>query len=470
MTTRTPRALAVALTLVGAACGIDDGVLGGLARDPTSMAVGGADDGSAGSGAGASSVGAKGQCTIPGPLVTIESGSGTGQYDACTGRIAATYFLNALCSCGRAQFGNFLQTRGFDSSRGPYQPDQADDSGASVGINGPYVLSAGQTDVGGSLSLASAESAELVGSLQVRGDLRATGNVTVAGTATVARNVWLAGNFVGLGPLSVGGIIHHQGSVLALPLSAQSDVQEAVSVPEPCPCQPGELLDVPALIGRARVDNDNAKANLQANALGAVAGSRSVTLPCGRYYLDRIRGAGNVVLQVTGAVALFVGASLDLIGNLEVQLSPGAEIDVFLGQDLRVTGRLALSRMERPAAGRLYLAGSADVVLNSPFIGNLYAPAARVSSVGALEVWGSLVAGEFASSSSASFVYDRAVLTAGSACNTPAPPAGSCGRCGWCSGGTACVEGVCGACYVDEDCCSQSVCSNGSCVALVEVR
>jgi hypothetical protein len=439
-----------------AACSVDDGILGGLN-------AGGA--GNAGAG-GAASVA---RCE-PGPLVTLASRDTSASYSACTGRVAAAHFLNALCSCGDARFGNFLQTRGFDSSRGPFRSGQPDDSGASVGVNGEYVLAAGFTDVGGSLSLAGSGGPTLAGSLQVRGDFRCAGDVTVTGAATVARNAWLAGDLTALGSFNVVGALHHQGSVRALLLSSGSESEEPVSVAEPCACAPSDRLDVASLVTGAAKDNDDALAGILPSALAGVDGKATLSLPCGRYFLDRIAGSGDVTLALSGPTALFVSDGIELDGSLRVVGAAGAELDLFVAGDVHVTGAVSLADSARPAAGRMYVSGAREISLVSPWVGNLYAPAARVSASSPLEVWGSIFAGDFQSSASASFVFDRAVLNAGSACGTPNPPPGSCSRCGWCSGGTACVAGVCSACRSDDDCCSQSVCSNGSCVALVEVR
>jgi hypothetical protein len=447
-----------AFAIVALSCAVDDGVLGGVRSS----------GGNAGADGGAAS-GSAAQCREPGPLVTLSDRSGTASYSACTGRLAAASFLNAVCSCGDAHFGNFLRTRGFDSSRGAYEPGQADDSGASVGVNGTYALAAGFTDVGGSLALAGADGPVLAGSLQVRGDFRCAGDVTVTGAAGVARNAWLSGDLIALGSFTVGGVLHHQGSLHALLLSAPTQSEESVSVEKPCACAAEERLPIADLVANAASDNDNVLIHLEPETLTQATGSRTLALGCGRYYLDGIAG-GELTLDVSAPAALFVNGSVELDGKLDVRLAPGAELDLFVAGELRVAGAVSLASKERPSAGRLYVAGAGEIPLTSPWIGNLYAPLARVSASSALEVWGSIFAGQFVSTASASFIFDRALSSAGSACSTPKPPAGSCSRCGWCSGGTACVEGVCAACRRDDDCCSQSVCSNGSCVALVDVR
>jgi hypothetical protein len=392
--------------------------------------------------------------------------TGAQAYEGCTSSLAETTFVNALCTCNDATVGGYLQTRGFDSTDGPYQTGQASNSGAAVGVDGRYVASVGYTDVGGSMSVSSSDPWQVPGWLEIRGDLRAQGDMTVLGRASIARDAWLGGNFLGIGSLSVGGVLHHQGTVTALPVSAGRDQQEAVLVETPCACAPEDLVPIQPLIDDALHHNDNALVGLDPAALESVLGPRSLVLPCGRFYLTQIAGAGEVQIRVTGQTALFIGGSVALAGNLSAELAPGAELDLFVAQDFQVSGQAVLGSQERPASARIYVGGSGEIRLTGLFVGNLYAPRARVTSVAVSEVWGSLFVGDFSSGGYASFVFDRAILGSGSDCPLPIPPPGSCGKCGWCTGGTACIDGSCRPCQTDLDCCSQSVCQAGSCIAL----
>lgn len=430
-----------------AACTLEDGVLGGLNGTP------------------AGGNGSATTCELTSPAMSSVDATGTQAYPTCAGRIASTHFVSALCTCGDAQVGDLLVTGGFDSGLGSYQQGQTDDGGAAVGINGSYSC-VGSTDIGGSFTVAGANSVRFVGQLLVRGDLRAAGNVTAAGATTVSRDAWLGSSYLGLGPLSVAGALHHTGGVTALPLVAGTQSQEAVTTPLPCACESSELLDVTGLVERARADNDNARLSIDSAVLSAVSGPTEVTLPCGRIFLDQVGGTGDVAINVLGKLALFVGGSLELSGSLAVRLATGAEVDVFVVHDLAVTGNLTLSTVERPFAGRLYVGGSKDIELTPPWIGNLYAPHCRVGTSAALEAWGSIFCKDFGATSSARIIFDRAIVDASRTC-APQAQQGSCSRCGWCSGGTACVSGTCGPCRQDSDCCGQSVCSNGSCQPLV---
>lgn len=441
------RFAAAALFGALAACQVSDGQLGRV--------VGG------GPGAGPS-------CALASPLVTVKGRS------TCTGRLASSLLTNALCACGNVQVGLSFVTRGFDSRQGPYDERRMDEGGASVAVNGAYAVARfGTTNVGGSLSLAGPSDVAIVGSLNVRGDLWAAGNVSVTGSAVIARNAWFGGNFTGTGPLTVLGSLRHAGTLTATPVIAASPQQGPVDVPKACPCGNDELLDIGAIVDAARSDNDNEALRLDANRFAALDGASEVlTLLCGRAYLTGIGGKGNVTVRVNGMSAIFIDGSIALAGNLLFEIAPGAELDVFVKGDAAVIGKFALADQARPSAGRLWVGGSKTIgPLPSPWVGTLYAPHATVTALPALEVRGAIFANDFSSDVlSTTFLYDRSIRDAGATCAAPPPATGECSRCGTCSGGAACVSSMCGACVTDADCCSLSICANGSCAPWLGVQ
>lgn len=466
--------LCVGALSVGAlgSCSVEDAVLGHVRGAPggnpgseTGIDGGGVGNaghaGTAGSGATLPSA-----CPSTSPSVTMPGITG---YSTCTARIAAATFNNALCTCNGVQLRQGLTTVGFDSIHGAYVPG-LDDSGAAVGINGTYQTVAGSTDIGGSLSIAGTEDVHFVGYLATLGDLRVAGNVEVAGYASVARNAWLGGSFTGLGPLTVIGELHHAQGVSALPLMTGPEVLEAVTISKPCPCEAAELVPIEQLVNAAKQRNDNQQYQIDENALGAINGDVQLLLPCGKFYLSQITGTGNVVIRVDGLVALFIDGSINLNGNLQVELASGAELDLFFGGNVAVTGAMNLGDQARPAASRIFIAGTEDIALTSPLTGNLYAPHARVFSLSRIDVYGSIFARDFAGDNVAKIVFDRAVYEADAHCAEGRPPPGTCTLCGVCTGGTACVDGSCTYCRDDYDCCSQTVCDSGRCSPLLELR
>jgi len=455
--------LAAVVAAAQGACTAPDGLLGSVhGADSSGLPTDTGGSGPVGPGPA--------ECALTSPLVTLPTSDTEGGFTTCTGRIATAHFLNALCTCGDAALGDALVTRGFDSSRGAFDPDRVDDGGAAVGVNGNYSSAAGSTDIGGSLSIAGTDDIQFVGSLQVRGDLRAAGDVTAAGYSTVARNAWLAGSFLGIGPFMVSGELHHAATVSAVPLVAGSQYEEDVAIAPPCACEPSEILDVGALVDQASQDNDNATWNIQSSALESITGDTRLALPCGRFYLTRIAGGGDVVLEISAPTAVFIDESIDLDGGLFVELDPGTEFDVFVRGSVQIAGTVELGTEQRPAAGRMYVGGDGEIALAQTWVGNLYAPRSRVTSAEPIEIWGSIFADEFLVSDSANFVFDRSIYSMGNSCEAAQLPTGACTPCGYCVSGLACVDGTCGPCRTDDDCCSQAICANGSCAPLVEIR
>jgi hypothetical protein len=444
-------------TVLLTACGSGLPGPGGTSGNPS---AGGTSGG--GAATGSTSTGpSSGICSGKGPIVTIPGTTVSGSYQTCTGSIAETHFSNALCTCKNANVAGYLRSRAFNSKKGT-----SVDLGGSVGINQTYVT-AGFTDVGGALSIAGSESLAFAGYLKTGGDLRVEGKTMVPGYTEVGRDLWIANGYTDIGPLTVHRDLHGSSPVMAVPITVHGKkIPDAVTVAPPCPCEAKDILNVGGIVAEAKTDNDNATYAIDSRMLNILIGNIEVTLPCGKIYFEQIGGVGNVIFNVTGRVAVFVGGSVANTGNLEFRLSSGAEIDLFISGNLAVTGRAVFGQKERPAASRIYVGGSGDVFLTgyTEFVGNLYAPRSLVQGIGFENVYGSIFAGNFVSPGYASFVYDAAIMTGGDTCDTPPPPPNTCTQCGTCTGGTACVNGKCGPCGSDADCCSQLICSNGQCV------
>jgi hypothetical protein len=407
-----------------------------------------------------------GFCSGSGPIVIVGDSDGGVVTSTCTGQIAEEIFKSALCTCQDVSLEGYLKTRGFSSSS--TDPDGGI-YGAPVGIDRNYIVpviavNAGFTDVGGSFAVAGPQSIVFAGEFSVAGDLHAAGDLDFVGYTPIARDAFLGGNVTNAGYATVGGNLTITGNDV-LPLTVTGTRTKAtVTVAPPCDCN--ALLDIGALVDAAQTTNDNASIHLADDALHDVLGVADVTLPCGKYYLSDISGIGQIVIHVTGRVALFIGGSITAAADLEVNLDPGAEIDVFIEGTLVLAGKGSFGSASHPASTRIYVGGSDDVVLvgASGFVGNLYAPYARVTSVGYAKVYGSVFANDFVVPGYADISYDRAITHAGAGCS--APPPTTCAQCGTCTGGTACVGGVCGACTSDTDCCGQDVCENGVCQGL----
>ncbi|MBI5481837.1 MAG: hypothetical protein HY906_23475 [Deltaproteobacteria bacterium] len=405
-------------------------------------------------------------CGTSGPIISV--GDGVNVYEVCTNQIAENVFRNALCTCNNVTLAGYLETHSFDSNLGP-PGGSLDDSGGAVGINNHYSLSAGYTNVGGSLSIAGPQSVSFIGYLEVHGDLFLEATATVAGYTRVRRNAWFGGD-VWSGALTVDGDVHREGSIYSIQTDiGGTETQAPVSVAKPCDCDPSHLVDVTGIVDYAATHNDNAAIGLDPAALKDVFWAKDITLPCGRFYLDELSGLAKITVNVTDRVALFIGGDLNTAGVVEFNLSAGAEVDIFIKGNLVLAGVGTFGDKDHPARTRLYVGGSNDITLIGAggFVGNVYAPRALVTGVGYVELYGSIFARDFISPGYAYLVYDRAIQTVGEVCDAPEPPAGTCTLCTVCTGGEACVGGVCGACTSDADCCGLEVCYNDLCVPLL---
>ena len=354
-------------------------------------------------------------CSQTGPVVQLP-GAG-GKYNECTSQLASTLFENALCTCNNATIAGYLQTTAFNSSAAGDAGISA--IGAAVGINNSYTISAGYTNVGGSLSIDGPNSVAFIGYLKTEGDFRLAGVGTIPGYTNIGRNGWLEGNFTDLGPASFAGDLHHEATVIAIPLSVTgSNTMAPVTVTPPCPCEASQILDVAAVVAQGLASNDDAKIGLSPSAWSNVAVIEKATLPCGRYYLDSLRIVGSLEVTVTGRVALFVGADITVIGNLQFHLDPGAEIDIFIENDLNLVGLAVFGDKANPADTRIYVGGSGNVNLvgAGEFVGNLYAPLSTVTAPGYLDVYGAIFSNNFQIPGYADFNYDAAITQVGNNC------------------------------------------------------
>ncbi len=436
-------------------------------------------------------------CSGRGPVIQVPASGGWSETgDVCTGTIARRVFKNAVCTCDDMWFAGYLNTGSFSSS----DDGTVIKSGGAVGVNGG--LSAGSyIDVGGSLRIHGTtqvnDSYELSdptltgGWVNVAGDLEANNPMVLAGLLTVARDARFAALPTFLGVAGVGGTLTRPHGFWPALVLASAYKEEAVNLEPPCPCKPSEILDVGAVVeqGKLKNDNHNPAVNLDPAVLSNLGFARRLELPCGRFYLDSIGGIGAVTLAVTGRTALFVGGNVSTVGAFNIELGPDAELDLFIAGNLTQVGFSPLGDRNRPANVRIFVGGEGDITLvgYEPINANLYAPKSRLYSPGYIAARGSLFVRRLHAQGYVTVDYDRDILTRGDddACLPPPPPvepsepdAGTpppppppecTNACDESCGSTkTCVNGSCGSCTTDADCCAPLVCyKNGRCGALV---
>jgi hypothetical protein len=404
-------------------------------------------------------------CMGMGPPVIV--GDATLGTDTCAGSIATRVFNNSVCSCLDTNVVGYLHTRSFDSGLGTMDTG----AGAPVGVDRNY-LTGGYADIGGSFVVSGAAGVTFGGYLKVGGDARFAGNVNAAGYIDIARDFWVLGNVTNIGLLSVARDLHQpSGRTLAtFPDIGGSTIHGSFTVDPPCDCLPEDIVDISGIVAEGMLHNDNADVGLSTSVLSNVVGiGVDITLPCGRYYLDRIGGLGSITVHVPGRTALFIGGDVDALGVFDIDLGSDGELDMFIAGDLLSIGAGSYGDRARPAATRIYVGGTGDVTVvgASGFVGNVYAPHARITALGSTIVYGSLFGNEIAMPGYLDVHYDRAILDVDADCP---PPDGGCEMCGGagCTDHTACIAGECTSCTADADCCAPLVCyPDGTCGSLL---
>lgn len=402
-------------------------------------------------------------CESTGPILSIRRVSGA-RSDACAGQLAAHTFTHALCTCEDLNLPA-LKTVSFNSATG----DQTTlSSGAAVGVGGGYPSAA--TSIGGTLTVAGTSRTTGSAGLDVQGDLRLAGTATFYNQLWVKRDAWFvsrvqywatvtilgnlnlappAGTLIGLGPEPVVG-----GSRIITNFTIDDDL---------CGCT--DKLDIASIEPIGTVRYDNAAAGIDPTALSNVTTTTNMVLPCGRFRFDSIGGTGALQLTVTGRTAIFVDGNATLSDSFKLVIAGAeAEVDWFIRGNLSA-GAAKLGDPKRPAATRIYVGGTNDILLSGGEVGaNIYAPNANVNfAVTAIGLNGSIYGRSVTMVGGGFFRYDRNILDAGNKCPQPT----SCDKCHSCNGGAACVNGVCGACTHDSDCCTPLVCAQGSCQPLL---
>jgi hypothetical protein len=384
----------------------------------------------------------------------------------CTGDLAAK-FRFAVCACGSMTISGQLTTDSIDSTADA----QAAGSSASIAANGALTTYT-HTMLGGSVWASGASIAQGAPAVVLRGDgtiardVQSGANLEVGGAFHVGGNVFANGSVVVDDPdagdnLGVSGTLHvPEGGVVSPAVAAIGGVAvQPVSVPPPCDCS--SPIQVFTIVSAAKNNNDDAVIGLAPTALENPPAPLS--LPCGRYYVYGITGV-SVHLALTGHVVLFVDGDVNVDNTLQVDLSPDAELDLFVAGSVGV-GNMNMGTFgntNAPGRVRLYVGGQALQLGPSVMVGaNIYAPYATVTISSDLTMGGALLASEFTISAVVTIHYDPSVLAA-TGCT---PPGGSCQTCNDCPGATpACVNRTCAACTTNADCCAPLVCSSGRCL------
>jgi cytoskeletal protein CcmA (bactofilin family) len=337
--------------------------------------------------------------------------------------------------------------------------------GAAVGVNRNFSV-AGEIDIGGSLTNSPGGGSQIgfagAGN-RVRGDLSIVPPLRVAGGTEVERDLVAQGALDVQGSLQIGRdlVLPPDATMAGNIVVAGTTRRESVSIPTPCDC--GDRLDIAGIVAAGVAAADD---GFDRDALSSITGpNQTVEIPCGRFDVSNINVRGGLTLRVHGRTALFIDGSLTVSGSLGVDLGDTGELDIFVAGSLTIMGNATFGSSSRPAAVRIYVAENVELAGGSELAGNLYAPNAHVNPQGTYEVYGSLFANTIQAAGDLIVHYDRAVLRVDEECDTPTPE--NCTECDDC-GRNACIDGECGPCRSDADCCAPLVCyANGTCGPLL---
>jgi hypothetical protein len=290
---------------------------------------------------------------------------------------SSNHTARALGSCpaSSALFGNNAVCVCTDFNQSGHMVTHADPGAtASVAVNGRSNAATGSRIDG---SWATGDSFTISGDISIRDDVYARNDVTGAGTVHVGGKVVAGGTVDVTGDFSVAGAIEHQ-----------------VMAADPCGCDPAAMFDVLAAVADARTSNDDAAHNLAADAF-ATGAPPTLTLQTGRYYFEHVTSIGQTKIVADGHVAVYIDGGLDLVGDEQLVLAPGATLDVYVSGDVGQSGVVALGG-NPPSSFRLFVGGARAVLAASgdqAWSGLIYAPTAWVTVAGRTNLSGALFAG-----------------------------------------------------------------------------
>jgi hypothetical protein len=304
--------------------------------------------------------------------------------------------------------------------------------------------------------------------LNVYQNLYSGGSIGTSTSVSVADDAYVDGNIGG--NVSIGMTLYQPTSgTRAAGVTYGALINAPVSVPQPC-CGPSDDVPVTAIVAGAASANDDGAAGFADTVLASGSTVQRLDLPCGNYYFTEIRPNVNLTIVAHGHTAIYVQGDVSSSTPIEITLDPGMSLDVFIAGTIDVSQVLTLGNPNYPALMRVYVGTTSSLVFSQTanIAADFYAMYAHpVSWSQAAIVYGSVYVGDFIASQVTSIHYDRAALSSAQTCPPPPVPDGGtppgCQTCSDC-GNQACVNGACGSCTSDAQCCAPLQCQSGTCV------
>jgi hypothetical protein len=310
-------------------------------------------------------------------------------------------FQNAVCLCGDFAHAGSLVT---EAPKGGL---------ASVGVNGTFSAATGSRIAG---ALGAYGDVSMAGDLEIAQDLLTAGDVSGAGRLHVGRDATIQRSLSLAGELSIARTLKIGGEYVVVG-SQHVGAHETFSgtVDSPCECDPSKRLDVAARVAAQGEGID-------------VSGDLDVG-PGAHVY----RSLRLSKMRVTGAAQVYVSGDITSIGHGQIELAPGATLELFVAGNVTTVGSVTFGDPSRPEAFRLYVGGKDTVTIASAgsvaWNGLVYAPDAEIAFAGSSEVSGALFARDL------SYAGTLRVRFAG------APPIDDCKGGGFKDGGVTVNEG-----------------------------
>ncbi len=394
----------------------------------------------------------------------------TANLGGCLGGLAATTFRWTLCSCKDVQLSDLILVDAYDSTQGPYM---AGGIGGGVGADAIYHSSASSVaatggGIWGDLWASSPMGINDSADEWIEHDVRSGGPLQSSATMTIGADAYANGD-VPKG-IAIGGKLHVPTGAQVGVTPAGGVVREPVSFPPPCDCAADQLVPIAAMVqAHASPNNDNASIGLADNLPVASNAAARLDLPCGSYYLASVHHSVPITIWAHGHTALYIGGDVQSSDDIAFGVDPTGSFDIFIAGTLSTSAKLTIGSPNYPALTRTYIGstGGAGFSAGTSIGGNLYAAYGPVTWSAGTDAYGSVFAGDFSASAATRIHYDAAVLQAGVGCPGPGGGDGGAPVCGSCRDclNQACVNGQCGACQTDADCCAPLVCSSGTCVS-----
>ena len=240
--------------------------------------------------------------------------------------------------------------------------------------------------------------------LIVKAPLQVSGSVAVDNGAHLSSEVMINGELRFAGSL-------HETTGSKLTASATVQAQPTCTLPEAL------RADVAGSVQARASDHDNDRAVDQLALLSRWSGQQSVTLPCGRYYLSEIDGAGSMTINAAGNVAIFVDGSVSATQGLKIVAAPSARVSLVVNGSVHIIGGLQLGELS-DARHLLLAAGQIHLEQGSSSIGGvLYTQTKDLLLVnGTLDVNGAVFAHRAQLEGATHVTLARAAATAGEQC------------------------------------------------------